>query len=128
MSTSKNSSCVFCDLQNDQNTRIVKKVRVDQNLYSSGVRWLGLVWSPVHIFTLCNCEYVTTISVPGQTENWIMIADIRPQSRHHLLVIPLQHLPTIKSLTNKHQELLRDMIDAGEKALTDYGYAPHQQR
>lgn len=51
----------------------------------------------------------------------IVIKDIIPQAKTHLLIIPKKEIPTINDLQNEDRELLADMFFVAKKIVNDLG-------
>lgn len=50
-----------------------------------------------------------------EQENIIVIKDINPKAKTHLLIIPKKEIPTINDLENDDRELLADMFFVAKK-------------
>jgi histidine triad (HIT) family protein len=60
-------------------------------------------------------------------ERCMALEDINPQAPTHLLVIPLEHIPTVNDLTEEHRELVGHLHLtaaklARQRGLADSGY------
>jgi histidine triad (HIT) family protein len=51
----------------------------------------------------------------------IVIKDINPEAKTHLLIIPKKEIPTINDLENGDRELLADMFFVAKKLANDLG-------
>ncbi len=49
--------------------------------------------------------------------------DIAPQAPMHLLVLPVEHVPTINDLTPAHRELVGELFLVAGKLAAERGYA-----
>lgn len=54
-----------------------------------------------------------------EQENIIVIKDINPQAKTHLLIIPKKEIPTINDLMQEDRELLADMFFVAKKVAKD---------
>ena len=54
-----------------------------------------------------------------ETDNLIVIKDINPKAKTHLLIIPKKEIPTINDLQNEDREVLADMFFAAKKVALD---------
>lgn len=64
-----------------------------------------------------------------ENDNIIVIKDIQPQAKTHLLIIPKKEIPTINDLESKDAELLAEMFfvakDLAKKLWIANGYKLH---
>lgn len=64
-----------------------------------------------------------------EDNNIIVIKDINPQAKTHLLIIPKKEIPTINDLENNDRELLAEMFFVAKKVAKDLwiseGYKLH---
>lgn len=58
-----------------------------------------------------------------EQENIIVIRDINPRAKIHLLIIPKLEIPTINDLEDSHRELLADMLFVAKKIAWELGIA-----
>ncbi|KAG9012356.1 hypothetical protein FRB93_001778 [Tulasnella sp. JGI-2019a] len=58
----------------------------------------------------------------AKSERCFVIRDRNPAAAEHLLVIPVQHICNVKTLTSKDIPLLREMEQMGRQALLDLGH------
>ncbi|KAI9265755.1 histidine triad family protein [Helicostylum pulchrum] len=72
------------------------------------------------------CDYKETIGarVVAQTETCVAFHDRSPSAQLHLLVIPKNHIRTIKDLDGGDVPLLQEMIDLGKTLLKEQGFNP----
>jgi len=54
-----------------------------------------------------------------EQENIIVIKDINPQAKTHLLIIPKKEIPTINDLNEEDRSLLADMFFVAKKVAKD---------
>lgn len=54
-----------------------------------------------------------------EQENIIVIKDINPKAKTHLLIIPKKEIPTINDLQNQDRELLAEMFFVAKKIAND---------
>lgn len=54
-----------------------------------------------------------------EQDNIIVIKDINPQAKTHLLIIPKKEIPTINDLMNEDRELLAEMFFVAKKVAKD---------
>ncbi|KAI7891442.1 HIT-like domain-containing protein [Mucor mucedo] len=59
-----------------------------------------------------------------ETEHLVAFRDRSPSSQVHLLVIPKQHVRTVKDLDEGHVALVQEMVDLGKRLLKEQGYNP----
>lgn len=52
-------------------------------------------------------------------EELVIFQDIKPASKHHLLVVPREHLTDSKNLLPKHLPLVDKMVTTGERILRE---------
>lgn len=70
------------------------------------------------IFTkIINREIPSTIVY--EQDNIIVIKDINPQAKTHLLIIPKKEIPTINDLQEEDRELLSEMFFVAKKVAKD---------
>lgn len=70
------------------------------------------------IFTrIINREIPSTIVY--EQDNIIVIKDINPQAKTHLLIIPKKEIPTINDLTQEDASLIADMFFVAQKVAKD---------
>jgi histidine triad (HIT) family protein len=65
--------------------------------------------------------------VVHRDEQCLAFEDINPQAPTHLLVIPLEHIPTVNELTAAHREVVGQLVLtasalARQRGLSDTGY------
>ncbi|MDR0772407.1 MAG: HIT domain-containing protein [Candidatus Peribacteria bacterium] len=56
-----------------------------------------------------------------EQNNLIVIKDINPQAKIHLLIIPKKEIPTINDLTAEDRELVADMIFTAKHLAKELG-------
>jgi histidine triad (HIT) family protein len=56
-----------------------------------------------------------------ETDNIIVIKDINPQAKIHLLIIPKKEIETIDHLEENDRELISDMFFVAKKIASDLG-------
>ncbi|CAH1098723.1 unnamed protein product [Psylliodes chrysocephalus] len=57
-----------------------------------------------------------------ENDEIIVFADIKPAAKHHFLVVPKNHIPSINSLVSQEDKLLIErMVQIGKKVLEDNG-------
>jgi histidine triad (HIT) family protein len=61
--------------------------------------------------------------VVHKDEHCLALEDINPQAPTHLLVIPLEHIPTVNDLTVSHRELVGHLYLTGAKLARQRGIA-----
>jgi histidine triad (HIT) family protein len=54
-----------------------------------------------------------------EQENIIVIKDIYPKAKHHLLIIPKKEIPTINDIENEDRELIAEMFFVAKKVASD---------
>ncbi len=55
-----------------------------------------------------------------ESNKLLAFKDIDPQAPVHILIIPKEHITTANDLSNKHKELLGDILLAGKKLASKY--------
>ncbi|CAI2188730.1 19527_t:CDS:2, partial [Funneliformis geosporum] len=63
-----------------------------------------------------------------EDERIIAFEDKKPAAKMHLLIIPRNHIDTVKTLSTNDVPLLRHMIDTGNRLLSESGYQLPQTR
>lgn len=58
-------------------------------------------------------------TVVYEQENIIVIKDIAPQAKTHLLIIPKKEIPTINDIQDEDRELIADMFFVAKKVAKD---------
>jgi histidine triad (HIT) family protein len=66
--------------------------------------------------------------VVHKDEHCMALEDINPQAPTHLLVIPLEHIPTVNDLTVNHRELVGHLYLTGAKLARQRGIADNGYR
>ncbi len=56
------------------------------------------------------------------------IRDINPRAPTHLLIVPKEHIPTVRDLTEDHGALLARMVTVGNKLAEEKGIAERGYR
>ncbi len=56
-----------------------------------------------------------------EQDNIIVIRDINPQAKTHLLIIPKKEIPTLNDIVDDDSELMSDMFLAAKKVTKDLG-------
>jgi len=54
-------------------------------------------------------------------DRYICFRDIRPVSKHHYLIVPIEHQPEAKYLSHEHTEMVQQMVDVGKNVLKTQG-------
>jgi len=57
----------------------------------------------------------------SEGEKFIVIQDIKPVARLHLLIIPKKHIPSMNDLSSEDKELIGDMVLLAKKIAKDRG-------
>ncbi|KAI1301763.1 Histidine triad nucleotide-binding protein 3 [Halotydeus destructor] len=63
-----------------------------------------------------------------QDDSFVAFADIKPAAKHHFLVVPKQHVSSVKSLNKDDVQLIENMVQLGIKVLADYDVDPSRTR
>lgn len=63
--------------------------------------------------------WIFYIVIFEQDDEFVVFPDIRPASKHHLLVVSREHIKDAKFLTSSQVPFLDRMVVAGKKALGD---------
>lgn len=56
-----------------------------------------------------------------EDENFIIFKDIKPSAPVHLLLVPREHIASVNDLTNKHKELICDLLFLAKKMAREEG-------
>ena len=56
-------------------------------------------------------------------EDLLAFHDVNPQAPTHVLVIPREHIPSLEALTERHGELLRNLVRAINDVASQQGVA-----
>jgi len=56
-----------------------------------------------------------------EQEDIIVIRDINPQAKTHLLIIPRKEIPTINDISTEDSQLLSNMFYVAKQVATDMG-------
>jgi histidine triad (HIT) family protein len=70
------------------------------------------------IFTKIICREIPS-EIVYENDNLIVIKDINPRAKTHLLIIPKKEIPTINDLENEDRELLAEMFFVAKKLVKD---------
>ncbi|CEI94686.1 HIT-like protein [Rhizopus microsporus ATCC 52813] len=62
-----------------------------------------------------------------ETEHLVAFRDRSPSAKVHFLVIPKEHIETIKDLTREHISLLHEMTELGKRLLKEEGFNPEDE-
>jgi histidine triad (HIT) family protein len=54
-----------------------------------------------------------------EQENIIVIKDINPKSKHHLLIIPKKEIKTVNDIENEDRDLIAEMFFVAKKVAKD---------
>lgn len=54
-----------------------------------------------------------------EDEKCIVISDIHPKDRIHLLIVPKKHIPTVTDVTEEDEHLLGHLVVTGKKLAKD---------
>jgi histidine triad (HIT) family protein len=73
---------------------------------------------PEHCIFCDICDAPAASRVLYQSQRLLAFHDIRPAAKHHLLVVPRQHIPNVSSLGPQHAELGGWPLQAGWAAPT----------
>ena len=86
---------------------------------------------------LCNFYYMTLFTkiiqreIPSEIvyeqDTIIVIKDIHPQAKTHLLIIPKKEIPTINDLEEDDRELIAEMFFVAKKIAKDLGISEWYQ-
>ena len=60
------------------------------------------------------------------SDNWVVIEDINPQARHHLLIISRKHIPSFSAMENGDLHLLRGLNTVVNKVSAKLDFASYQ--
>ncbi|KAI8891115.1 HIT-like protein [Backusella circina FSU 941] len=72
----------------------------------------------------CNIEENVGSRKVLETDELVAFHDRSPSAKMHLLIVPKEHIRTVKDLDAPDVPLLEKMIDLGRKLLTEQGYNP----
>ncbi|KAF8872580.1 HIT-like protein [Infundibulicybe gibba] len=76
----------------------------------------------VHPFcTFCKVSTETGFAILWQDHEFIAFRDRRPAAQHHILVIPIAHIPSVKTLRHTDAALVLQMEQIGHRLLDDLG-------
>jgi len=76
----------------------------------------------------CNVSKEKGFNIVHETEELIVFKDRAPAAKEHLLVIPRNHLASVKALRKADTPLVRNLHAAGVQALSDLGFPASDQR
>ncbi|RCH99019.1 hypothetical protein CU098_008686 [Rhizopus stolonifer] len=76
----------------------------------------------------CNVrKTIEETRIVAETEHLIAFRDWSPSAKVHLLVIPKEHIATVKDLTQEHSTLIHGMLMLGKKLLKEHGFDPEDE-
>ncbi len=58
-----------------------------------------------------------------ESDKLLAFNDIDPQAPVHILIIPKEHITTINDLSNKHKELISDILLTAKRLASEYDIA-----
>ncbi len=58
----------------------------------------------------------------GQTDSLVAFRDINPQAPVHVLIVPKEHIESMRSLEKKHAPLVGEMALMAQQLAEDVGY------
>ncbi|EIE75363.1 hypothetical protein RO3G_00067 [Rhizopus delemar RA 99-880] len=76
------------------------------------------------------CNVSDTIGITrivAETEHLVAFRDRSPSAKVHLLVIPKEHISTVKDLSREHMPLLHEMVELGKRLLKEEGFDPENE-
>ncbi|KAI9264993.1 HIT-like domain-containing protein [Phascolomyces articulosus] len=72
----------------------------------------------------CNVSTDIGFRIVHEDEQLIAFHDRSPAGAVHLLIIPREHITTVKALDSTHVSLLEKMMNLGRRLLSEQGYNP----
>ncbi|KAI9594282.1 putative histidine triad nucleotide binding protein [Syncephalis fuscata] len=76
----------------------------------------------------CNIDKDLGFNVIYEDETLVAFHDRTPAGTMHLLVVPREHVGTVKDLTGQHVELVSNMMDLGKRLLVEFDQDPAKAR
>jgi len=83
--------------------------------------------SAAGIHSVDNCIFCkivrkeTSTNILHEDEQFCVFPDHRPASQHHYLVIPKTHIERVEDLTLKDVDMVKQMLEVGQKVMHDAG-------
>ncbi|KDQ15865.1 hypothetical protein BOTBODRAFT_130585 [Botryobasidium botryosum FD-172 SS1] len=78
--------------------------------------------------TFCDVSKEKGFNIIAEDETLVVFRDRRPAALHHLLVVPKEHIGSVRELRKEHLPLLEKMGIAGRDALSSLGAPLETQR
>ncbi|KAI8056663.1 HIT-like domain-containing protein [Syncephalis plumigaleata] len=76
----------------------------------------------------CNIDKDLGFNVIYQDDTLVAFHDRAPAGAMHLLVVPREHVGSVKELSSQHVELVSNMMDLGKRLLVELGQDPAKAR
>ncbi|CAL1716150.1 unnamed protein product [Somion occarium] len=78
--------------------------------------------------TFCNVSKSNGFDVVWEDDHFVAFRDHNPAAEHHFLVIPKEHVGTVKTLTKSDVDMVQRLVKIGHTLLSDHNVPENQRR